>query len=42
MGMGLSICQTIIEEHRGRIELETGPEGTKFTLVVPLVHNPES
>jgi two-component system sensor kinase FixL len=35
MGIGLSICRTIIESHGGRIWFESGPEGGtifKFTL----------
>lgn len=36
MGIGLSICRTIIELHRGRIWLEkTGPQGSEFRFSVP-------
>ncbi len=39
MGLGLSICRTIIEAHRGRIWLHrTGPEGAEFRFSVPRVH----
>lgn len=37
MGIGLSICRTIVELYRGSIWLEkTGPDGTKFRFSVPL------
>lgn len=36
MGLGLSICRTIIEAHRGRIWLEhTGNDGTEFRFSLP-------
>lgn len=37
MGMGLSICRSIIEAHQGRIEVERSPTlyGAKFTLWLP-------
>ena len=36
-GLGLSITQRIIEEHRGRIRVESSPgEGTLFTIELPL------
>lgn len=35
-GIGLAICQRIIEEHRGTIVLEsTAPAGTTMTIVLP-------
>ncbi|MGZ8282098.1 MAG: PAS domain-containing sensor histidine kinase [Allosphingosinicella sp.] len=37
MGVGLSICRTIIEGHRGKIWLdETSDEGTRFCFSLPL------
>ncbi len=36
-GLGLSICYGIIEEHRGRIDVDSSPgEGTTFTIRLPL------
>ena len=35
-GLGLSICYTIIQNHGGRIEVETAPgEGSTFTVILP-------
>jgi two-component system, OmpR family, sensor kinase len=39
-GLGLSIVKAIAEAHNGRVELETGPGGSVFTIVVP-VDQPE-
>ena len=41
MGMGLSICQTIMESHRGRIWLErSGPDGSEFRFSLPRAVDP--
>jgi C4-dicarboxylate-specific signal transduction histidine kinase len=38
MGIGLSICRTIIEAHRGRIDVanRAGSEGARFRIVLPI------
>ena len=36
-GLGLSITQRIIEEHQGRVRVDSAPgEGTRFTIELPL------
>lgn len=35
-GLGLSIVQRIIEEHRGEIRVESSPKGTTFCIALPL------
>jgi C4-dicarboxylate-specific signal transduction histidine kinase len=40
MGMGLAVCQTIVEDHGGRIRAENNPDrGATFTLELPAVEN---
>lgn len=37
MGMGLAICRSVVENHRGRLSFEPNPEGgTVFHLLLPL------
>ena len=37
MGLGLPICQRIIKNHGGRIEVRSQPgEGTTFNIYIPL------
>lgn len=36
MGIGLSICKTIIDAHHGRIFAENHPDGAEFTFALPL------
>lgn len=35
-GLGLSIVQAIVEKHHGRIWLESSPDGTAFTVILPV------
>lgn len=36
-GLGLSICQTIVEKHSGKIEVNSRPGRTTFIVNIPLV-----
>lgn len=37
MGMGLAICRSVVENHRGRLSFEANPEGgTMFRILLPL------
>ncbi len=39
-GLGLSICQVIVEKLQGRIELWSEPgKGSRFTVVLPVVND---
>lgn len=40
-GLGLSMCKQVVEQHEGRIRVDSTPgEGTTFTLRFPLVGQP--
>jgi len=42
-GLGLSISHSIIEQHGGRIEVESVPEkGSKFTVILPSNDNDQN
>ncbi len=34
-GLGLSIVQSIVDKHHGRIWLDSSPQGTTFTVILP-------
>ncbi|MEM0910744.1 MAG: nitrogen regulation protein NR(II) [Pseudomonadota bacterium] len=36
-GLGLSIAQTLIDHHQGKIDLESFPGYTEFTLYIPII-----
>jgi signal transduction histidine kinase len=39
-GLGLAICRRTIEEHRGKIEIETGPgKGATVRIALPATEN---
>jgi signal transduction histidine kinase len=40
-GLGLAIVKAIAEAHKGRVELESTPDGSVFSIVVP-VDQPEA
>ncbi|MBT0585203.1 nitrogen regulation protein NR(II) [Alteromonas oceanisediminis] len=40
-GLGLSISQTLIDHHGGKIEVDSHPGHTEFTLYIPIKHEPE-
>ena len=35
-GLGLAICRRIVQEHGGEISVESGPDGTAFTIRLPV------
>jgi two-component system sensor histidine kinase DctS len=36
MGLGLSLCRTVVEQHGGKLEFANGPDqGTIFTFILP-------
>jgi two-component system, LuxR family, sensor histidine kinase DctS len=34
MGLGLSLCRTVIEQHGGALDYTTGPDGTRFVFTL--------
>lgn len=41
-GMGLAVCQTIVQGHDGEIAFESSPAGTRFFVSFPVSHRPLS
>ncbi|HBL43603.1 ATP-binding protein [Gimesia sp.] len=39
-GMGLALCEKIVRQHDGTIDLETGAEGTTFSVILPIDEKP--
>jgi signal transduction histidine kinase len=39
-GLGLAIARWVTEQHGGRIELATSPDGSRFTVRLPLAATP--
>ncbi len=40
LGLGLSLCKSIVDQHKGEIEVESKlGEGTLFTISLPLARN---
>jgi signal transduction histidine kinase len=33
--LGLAVTHQLVSRHRGRIDVETGPQGTRFTVELP-------
>ena len=34
MGLGLSLCRTVVEQHGGALDFDTGPAGTRFRFTL--------
>lgn len=41
-GLGLSISQSLINHHKGKIEVESWPGHTEFTILIPIAKKEES
>ncbi|WP_417389785.1 two-component system sensor histidine kinase NtrB [Gimesia sp.] len=39
-GMGLALCEKIVRQHDGTIDLKTGAEGTTFSVILPIDEKP--
>ena len=35
-GLGLSIVKSVVDKHHGRIWLDSSPDGTTFTILLPV------
>lgn len=35
MGLGLSLCRTVVEQHGGALDFSSGPQGTEFRFTLP-------
>ncbi len=42
MGLGLSLCRTVIEQHGGALDFSAGTAGTAFTFTLPAPRTAES
>jgi two-component system sensor kinase FixL len=42
MGLGLSICRSIMAQHKGRIEARATPPGSTFTLELPAIQETQA
>jgi two-component system sensor histidine kinase DctS len=41
MGLGLSLCRTVVEQHGGQLVFEpNSPQGTIFRFTLPLAESP--
>jgi len=36
MGLGLAVVKHFVEMHGGQVDVETGPEGSTFTIKIPI------
>ena len=37
-GIGLALCKRIVLMHKGKLEVQSGPQGTTFTMALPHIH----
>lgn len=40
-GLGLTIVSAVVDDHKGVLDLETGPQGTRFVLYFPPIEAPD-
>ncbi|MCA9126303.1 MAG: PAS domain-containing protein [Planctomycetales bacterium] len=38
-GLGLSLCDKILRQHHGNLDFETSPQGSTFTMTLPVDHD---